>query len=80
MGQELPTLNKTQLQSDLRQAKARITIRRGQKLNAINKKRKEIKAHLESANEMMALVHVIKYRVKGVDRAADKRRENDSLL
>ena len=58
MGQEHPTLNKAQLQSDLRQAKARIAIRRGQKINAINKKKKEIKAHLESGNEMMAMVHV----------------------
>lgn len=58
MGQEHPTLNRAQLQSDLRQAKARISIRRGQKVNAVTKKKKEIKAHLESGNEMMAMVHV----------------------
>lgn len=55
-------MNPTVLKTALRQAKARIGIRRGQKLNAIAKKKKEIKAHLESGNETMALIHVNGFR------------------
>jgi len=58
MGQEQATLNPTALKTALREAKARINIRRGQRLNEIAKKKKEIRAHLESGNEMMALIHV----------------------
>lgn len=58
MGQSNTTLNRAVIQSALRQAKARMAIRRGQKLNMIAKKKKEIKAHLESGNEVMALIHV----------------------
>lgn len=58
MGQEQATLNKPALQSALRQAKARLSIRRGQKVNAIAKKIKDISGHLESGNEAMAMVHV----------------------
>ncbi len=64
MGQEESApLNPTALKSALRQAKARIGIRRGQKINAIAKKKKELKDHLESGNEGMALIHV--RRTKG---------------
>lgn len=52
-------MNPTVMKSALRQAKARIAMRRGQKLNAIAKKKREIKAHLESGNEAMALIHVL---------------------
>ncbi len=58
MGQEQTTLNPSVLKSALRQAKARIGIRRGQKINTIAKKKKELKDHLESGNEGMALIHV----------------------
>lgn len=59
MGQKQTKLNPTVLKSALRQAKGRMGIRRGQKLNLIAKKKKEIKAHLESGNEQMALIHVL---------------------
>lgn len=58
MGQEQPKMKAQTLKSALRQAKARINIRRGQKLNNIAKKKKEIQSHLESGNETMALIHV----------------------
>lgn len=59
MGQDQPKMNPTTLKSALRQAKARINIRRGQKVNNIAKKKKEIKSYLESGNETMALIHVL---------------------
>jgi hypothetical protein len=58
MGQKQVKMNPTVMKSALRQAKGRIGIRRGQKLNLIVKKKKEIKNHLESGNEQMALIHV----------------------
>ena len=59
MGANQPKFNSAALQSALRQGKSRLGIRRGEKKNATEKKKKEIKAHLESSNEMMALIHVI---------------------
>jgi len=58
MGQDQPKMNPSVLKSALRQAKARINLRRGQKINNIAKKKKEIKVYLESGNETMALIHV----------------------
>ncbi len=58
MGQDHPTMNPTVFKTALREAKARIGIHRGQKINMIAKKKKEIKSHLESGNEAMALIHV----------------------
>jgi hypothetical protein len=58
MGQEQSKMNPSILRSALRQAKARINIRRGQKVNNIAKKKREIKTYLESGNETMALIHV----------------------
>jgi len=62
MGADQPQMNPTVLKTALREAKCRIGIRRGQKLNAIAKKKKEIKAHLESGNEAMALIHVFLFK------------------
>jgi len=58
MGKTQAKMNPTVMKSALRQAKARIGIKRGQKLNLIAKKKKEIKNHLESGNEQMAFIHV----------------------
>ena len=62
MGQDHPKMNPSASKGARSQAEARIGIRRGQKLNAITKKKKEIKAHLESGNEAMALIHVFEFR------------------
>jgi hypothetical protein len=59
MGQEHSKMNPHVMKSALRQAKARINIRRGQKINNIAKKKKEIKMYLEAGNETMALIHVL---------------------
>lgn len=52
-------IDPTSLKGTLRKAKARITMKRNQKLNLILKKKKEILAKLESGNETMALINVI---------------------
>ncbi len=59
MGSSSAKIDKIKMVTILRQAKARMTIRRGQKVNAVVKKKKDIKAHLESGNEGMAMIHVI---------------------
>jgi molybdopterin-binding protein len=53
------TFNKIEIQSCLRQAKARIAIHRGKLMNTIHTKTAAIKTDLESGNEAMALIHVL---------------------
>ena len=64
MGQKQATLNQSEIRTALREAKARISIHRGKKVNAIAKKKKDIEGHLASGNEAMAMVHV-RVRTKG---------------
>ena len=59
MGSSESSFNGSEFKSALRQAKARINIHRGHRVNAITNKKKDIKGHLESGNEVMALIHVI---------------------
>jgi len=59
MGSKPSKINGAILKPALRQAKSRLSIRRGQKLNLIAKKKREIKLHIEAGNEEMALIHVI---------------------
>eukprot|EP00826_Nyctotherus_ovalis_P051732 TRINITY_DN647_c0_g1_i23.p1 TRINITY_DN647_c0_g1~~TRINITY_DN647_c0_g1_i23.p1 ORF type:complete len:448 (+),score=93.28 TRINITY_DN647_c0_g1_i23:122-1465(+) len=51
-------IDPTSLKGTLRKAKARITMKRNQKLNLILKKKKEILAKLEAGNDTMALINV----------------------
>lgn len=58
MGAGEPAFNDTAFKAALRQGKYRLGLKRGQKVNNINKKKKEIQGHLQSGNEMLALIHV----------------------
>jgi hypothetical protein len=60
MGQEGSNFDKSVIMSNLRQAKARIQIHRGKLLNTIHKKLNDVKTDIESGNEGMALIHVLK--------------------
>jgi hypothetical protein len=59
MGTKQAMFNRQKLAAGLRQAKARIQIHRGKKVNHIAIKKKEILQHLDSGNETMALIHVL---------------------
>ena len=59
MGQQQNGMSPSVLKGALRQAKIRIGLRRGQKLNEILKKKQEIAKYMESGNEFMALLHVM---------------------
>lgn len=48
----------TFIKGTLRKAKARLGIKRSQKINCIAKKKKEILDKLEAGNETMALINV----------------------
>lgn len=62
MGQEqTKKIDPSSLKTSLREARARMAARKGQRENAINKVKKEIIAHIKSGEEALALISVFSY-------------------